>query len=134
MSYNKIVSLPITFSNLTNLVDLNVRHNCLTELTPAIGQLKQLSRLVIDENNLKSLPPTLSKLSFLTIGDFIHDDGLFPPECNTTQKKLANLQSILTRKVKTNRTNVFIVNNIFFSPLHINLIYICNICSLETQQ
>lgn len=111
MSYNKIVSLPLSFSSLVNLVDLNVRHNCLKELTPAIGQLKQLSRLVIDENNLKSLPPTLSKLPFLCIGEFIHDNGMFPPECNTNQKKLANLQSLLTRKVKSNKTNVFIVND-----------------------
>lgn len=111
MSYNKIASLPLSFSSLVNLVDLNVRHNCLTELTPAIGQLKQLSRLVIDENNLKSLPPTLSKLPFLGIGEFIHDNGLFPSECNTNQKKLTNLQSLLTRKVKSNKTNVFIVND-----------------------
>lgn len=127
MSYNRISSLPITFSNLVGLVDLNLHHNCLTELTPAVGQLRQLSRLVISENNLKSLPPTLSKLSFLVIGDFIHDSGLFPPECNTTQKKLANLQSLLTHKVRMNRTNVFIVNN---NQIPFHVFYSFILCSL----
>lgn len=109
LSYNKIERLPITFSRLTNLGDLNLSNNCLTELTPAIGQLKQLSRLVIDNNSLKSLPPTLATLPFLSVGEFTHDDGLFPPTCKTKQKELANLQTLLTRKVKTNRSNIFLV-------------------------
>jgi len=52
LSENSLRTLPSTFSNLTNLIDLNLFLNKLTSLPDDIGNLKSLKMFNVSQNLL----------------------------------------------------------------------------------
>jgi len=56
LAYSKLPTVPPKVSNLTDLVEVDLSHNFLTELSPMLNELKALKKLTIRENRLTSLP------------------------------------------------------------------------------
>ncbi len=62
---HRLKTLPSFFTSLTQLRDVNLRSNNLTELPQAIGNLSQLTQLNLKTNNLTTLPESFTTLSKL---------------------------------------------------------------------
>lgn len=81
-SSNRLLSLPEEMGELTNLTDLTLSHNCLTALPSsmgkrcvfltssimsyALGRLKRLTIMKVDDNNITSLTPAIGSCTVLT--------------------------------------------------------------------
>ena len=61
----QLVSLPTSIQKLNKLEELNLSGNKLTELPSEIGDLKELRRLYVSNNQLVSLPTSIQKLNQL---------------------------------------------------------------------
>jgi small GTP-binding protein len=61
-----IRSLPESFSQLKNLILLNLSNNSLSQLPPSFEHLGQLQELILDSNEFTAIPPVLKNLSQLT--------------------------------------------------------------------
>lgn len=61
-----LVSLPEWIAQLINLTDLGLYNNQLTSLPDSIGQLTNLDRLDVSYNKLKSIPESIGLLTNLT--------------------------------------------------------------------
>jgi len=67
--YGELISLPIEYCNLTNLISLNLRVNRIISLPSEIGQLINLKKLDLSYNKLTSLPLEFRKLISLEFLD-----------------------------------------------------------------
>lgn len=66
-SFNCIVDLPPSISNMTALRNLNLSHNKLLRLTSSIGALVELEILDLRYNGLTALPPSIGRLETLDV-------------------------------------------------------------------
>lgn len=57
--------LPKSFSQLDNLVELDLGHNGLAEVPAPIAELEKLEKLLLDENPITEIPPFVAKLKRL---------------------------------------------------------------------
>jgi leucine-rich repeat protein SHOC2 len=66
LTYNQITILPKSIGNLTNLTDLILEDNQLICLPDTIGNMVNLNMLYLDSNSLVSLPESIGKICNLT--------------------------------------------------------------------
>ncbi len=72
--------LPREIGNLTNLTSLVLSDNNLTSLPPEIVNLAKLTTLALFDNNLTTLPPEIGKLiNLITNCSFFSGTDFFPP-------------------------------------------------------
>ncbi|XP_055916784.1 immunoglobulin domain and leucine-rich repeat-containing protein 2 [Eupeodes corollae] len=64
----------IIFKNAVNITELFLSNNSLTQLSPEIGQLKNLKLLNLKNNQLTSLPDTVKNLEHIESFNFINND------------------------------------------------------------
>ena len=65
LDYNSLTELPTSIIKLKNLIRLHLNDNKLTKLPSEIGDLKELRRLDVSYNQLVSLPTSIQKLNQL---------------------------------------------------------------------
>jgi len=65
ISHNELTRLPVQTSNLTNLTTLNLNHNKLTKFPEAVVNIINLTHLFVNNNQLSSLPGNISSLENL---------------------------------------------------------------------
>jgi Leucine-rich repeat (LRR) protein len=65
VSKNKLKGLPYDFFKLTNLTDLRLDHNLMTNLAVTVSQLTNLRTLWLHNNELETLPIEVSVLQEL---------------------------------------------------------------------
>lgn len=63
---NYLTELPEAIQFLTNLETLDVSQNQLSKIPPAIGKLRKLRRIVLTQNQITSLPSSVGNLPSLT--------------------------------------------------------------------
>src|SRR3990172_7829151 len=80
----------ITFEELTNLQQLDLRQNQITEIPPEIGQLSNLQKLILDGNRITEIPLEIGQLSNLHWLDITGD-----PDYNG--KKFTEIPPIITQ-------------------------------------
>jgi len=94
---NRLTELPPEIGNLTNLTNLSLYNNNLTELPPEIAQLTKLTEFRLDNNRLTELPPEIAQLSNLASLD-LEDNDLtqLPPEIGnlTNLTQIGNLTNL----------------------------------------
>ncbi|XP_057781012.1 probable leucine-rich repeat receptor-like protein kinase At1g35710 [Salvia miltiorrhiza] len=84
LSYNELITLPLSLANLTNLHVLDLSYNNIVGvIPPEIGNLSKLTHLDLSYNGLNSdLPFSLSNLTNLHVLDLSYNNivGVIPPE------------------------------------------------------
>ncbi|XP_045540724.1 leucine-rich repeat protein SHOC-2 isoform X1 [Papilio machaon] len=87
LDYNNLTSLPSEISNLKNLVNLNISYNPLNELIPEIGELENLEAFWCNRIGLREIPKEIGKLSKLdTFGARGNELKEIPEEMTSLQK------------------------------------------------
>ena len=83
---NELTELPETIGNLTNLITLDLSQNKLTKLPQSIGNLKNILDLRLNNNNLRSLPESFGNLENINLcqGTRINKDFLSNQIVKTT--------------------------------------------------
>lgn len=74
LSHNNLQQLSSNITHLRSLVDLNLSHNGLQQLSSDITQLRSLVELNLSFNQLLSIPHGITRLSRLTRLDMSHQD------------------------------------------------------------
>lgn len=77
---NKIKSLPLSMSNLENLVELNLSENDLVFIPEYLPFIKNLEKINLYNNHLTSLPKNFSELYNLANLDLSHNNFINTPE------------------------------------------------------
>ena len=91
LSENQLTELPESLFQLTQLQTLDLSENQLTELPESLGQLTQLQTLDLSENQLTELPESLGQLTQLRSLDIRNNQLTSLPDC---LGQLTQLQSL----------------------------------------
>ncbi|KAI0385395.1 RAM signaling pathway protein-domain-containing protein [Hypomontagnella monticulosa] len=67
LSHNKLLSLPVRFSECTHLRYLNLRANLIKEFPLSLCDIKSLEILDMGRNRIRVLPPEIAKLTSLKV-------------------------------------------------------------------
>ena len=97
LRFNKLVSLPESIGNLSNLRELDLRANDLINLPESIGNLSSLREIDLRFNKLVSLPESISNLFRLTTLDL---------HCNQLAKlpeSIGNLSGLTALGIEGNK-------------------------------
>ncbi|MEH2130037.1 MAG: COR domain-containing protein, partial [Nostoc sp.] len=63
---NKITQIPEAIAKLTNLTQLDLRSNKITQIPEAIAKLTNLTQLILSRNQITQIPEAIAKLTNLT--------------------------------------------------------------------
>ncbi|MEH2202520.1 MAG: leucine-rich repeat domain-containing protein, partial [Nostoc sp.] len=66
LNSNEITQIPEAIANLTNLTQLDLRNNQITQIPEAIAKLTNLTQLHLDGNQITQIPEAIAKLTNLT--------------------------------------------------------------------
>jgi leucine-rich repeat protein SHOC2 len=119
LRFNKLVSLPESIGNLSNLRELDLRANDLIKLPESIGNLSSLIEIDLRFNKLVSLPESICNLFRLTTLNL---------HCNQLAKlpesigKLCNLTALSTEENNLTRLpeSISTLSNLTSLNLHFN--------------
>lgn len=75
-----VSKLPTNIGNLTELTQLHISHNELTNLPESIGNLRNLFEIIARDNNLQSIPESIGNLSNLETLDLFENKMITLPE------------------------------------------------------
>ena len=91
LSWNQLTALPEWLGQLTQLKSLDLHHNQLTVLPESLGQLTQLQSLKLYRNQLTTLPESLGQLTKLPSLDISDNQLTALPESLSQLTKLRSL-------------------------------------------
>ncbi|XP_059104766.1 leucine-rich repeat and calponin homology domain-containing protein 4 isoform X2 [Peromyscus eremicus] len=83
LSRNRFPEVPEAACQLVSLEGLNLYHNCLRCLNPALGNLTALTYLNLSRNQLSSLPPYICQLPLRVLIVSNNKLGALPPDIST---------------------------------------------------
>ncbi|MEH2263508.1 COR domain-containing protein, partial [Nostoc sp.] len=63
---NQITQIPEAIAKLTNLTQLDLRNNQITQIPEAIAKLTNLTQLILSDNQITQIPEAIAKLTNLT--------------------------------------------------------------------
>src|SRR5690606_18178168 len=92
-----LTTIPETIGNLTNLTELNLRHNQLTTLPETIGNLTNLMILTMDNNQLTTMPEAIGNLTNLTELILVNN------QLTTLPATIGNLTNLIILNLDTNQ-------------------------------
>ena len=93
----KLTSLPPEIGNLTNLTELILFENELTSLPPQIGNLTNLTRLILQKNKLTTFPLEIGNLTNLEVLNLSEN------ELTSLSPEIGNLINLISLSLRGNK-------------------------------